>query len=94
MRLRLKTSRIEPRLRRMRKELAGVPKQAYDFFKSKTPIRSGNARRKTRLQGSVIKADYPYAQRLDKGWSDQAPNGMSEPTIDFIRDEVEDIVGN
>jgi len=92
--LRLKTSRIEPRLRKMRKQLGGVPKQAYDFFKDKTPVRSGNARRKTRLQGDVIKADYPYAQRLDKGWSKQAPDGMSEPTIRFIRDEVEDIVGN
>jgi hypothetical protein len=78
----------------MRKELGKVPSEAYDFFKSKTPIRSGNARRKTRLQGSSIKTEYPYAQRLDEGWSKQAPQGMTKPTIEFIKNRVEELVGN
>lgn len=94
MKLRLKVSRIEPRLRKMRKELSSVPSEAYDFFKSVTPIRTGNARRKTRLQGSSIKTEYPYAQRLDEGWSKQAPQGMTAPTIDFIKNRVEELLGN
>jgi len=94
MKLRLKTSRIEPRINRMRDQLSGIPKEAYDYFKGITPRRTGNARRKTYLQGQTIKADYPYAQRLDKGWSKQAPEGMSQPTIEFIRDRVAATVGN
>jgi hypothetical protein len=61
---------------------------AYKTFKSVTPIRSGNARRKTKKEGKRIVADYPYAQRLEEGYSKQAPKGMTEPTIDAIRDYV------
>lgn len=57
---------------------------AYDYFKEKTPQRSGNARNKTRLSRDSIIANYPYAQRLDEGWSKQAPDGMVDPTIDHI----------
>ena len=60
-------------------------RKAYDFFVKTTPIRSGNARSRTRLQGKTINADYAYAQRLDKeSWSRQAPQGMTEPTIKEI----------
>ena len=48
---------------------------------------------KTRLQGTVIKADYPYAQRLDDGWSRQAPQGMVDPTIKFIKSKIAEILG-
>lgn len=59
---------------------------AYIFFKDKTPIKTGNARRQTYKddQRKTITADYPYAQRLDEGWSKQALDGMSQPTIDYI----------
>ena len=93
MKLTLKTNRISPHLNRKNKQLSRVPKESYEHFKSITPIRSGNAKRKTRLQGQTIKADYPYAKRLDEGWSRQAPQGMSEPTIKFIKDLVADILG-
>lgn len=93
MKIRLKTNRIAPALNRKNKALAKVPSESYDYFKGITPIRTGNARRKTRLQGQTIKADYPYAQRLDEGWSKQAPQGMVEPTIKFIKNTVRDIMG-
>jgi len=68
-------------------------KEAYDYFKSITPMRSGNARRKTKYSDKgntkVIEGNYPYAQRLDTGWSKQAPKGMSEPTQDFIEREYQ-----
>ena len=93
MRLRQKTNRIAPTLTRKQRKLNRVPNEAHDYFKSITPIDTGNARRRTRLQGEKIKANYPYATPLDNGYSKQAPNGMSEPTIDFIQDLVKGILG-
>jgi len=81
------------------KELEKVPadsvKQAGVFFKKTTPIRSGNARSKTKteVRASRIKADYPYAGRLDEGWSRQAPKGMSDPTIDYLEKIIDEKVG-
>lgn len=66
------------------KQLKEVPDQvaedAYKFFVAHTPIRTGNARRRTDLRGTTITADYPYAQRLDQGYSKQQPQGMTKPT--------------
>jgi hypothetical protein len=60
---------------------------AYKFFVKATPIRSGNARRNTDLDknSNTITADYPYAGRLNHGWSKQAPDGMVQPTIDYMK---------
>lgn len=54
----------------------------YDTFKKVTPYNSGNAYRNTRLDEREleIQANYPYAERLDKGWSKQAPQGMVKPS--------------
>lgn len=65
-----------------------ISKVAYDEFKNNTPERTGNAKRKTKLQGTTINADYPYADRLDNGYSKQSPDGMTEPTIEAIRNYV------
>lgn len=65
---------------------------AYDYFRGLTPIKTGNARSNTSLDKAnlTIEADYPYAGVLDAGrrmtssgmrGSQQAPNGMSGPTI-------------
>jgi hypothetical protein len=62
----------------------------YKFFVKATPIRSGNARRNTNLnkQKNTIEADYAYAGRLNNGWSKQAPDGMTEPTIEYMKRSV------
>jgi len=65
-----------------------LAKEAYDYFKRETPIRSGNARSNTRLQGDEIWADYAYAQRLDAGYSSQSPRGMTKPTEKFIQEYI------
>lgn len=64
---------------------------AYDVFYKNTPVRLGNARRNTYLTSdrSRIVADYPYAQRLDEGYSKQSPDGMTQPTLEFIEDEIQ-----
>ena len=69
-------------------ELRKLPEQAHKVFFDNTPRRTGNARSKTRLRGDTIMADYPYAVRLDNGWSKQKPQGMSRPTKQFIRNRL------
>ena len=66
------------------KQLSAVPDQvaqdAYEYFRGITPIRTGNARRRTSLRDTTIVADYAYAQRLDQGYSSQNRAGMTGPT--------------
>ena len=70
-----------------------LPKEAYDYFVDSTPIRTGNARRSTRLRGNTIDANYAYAERLDDGYSRQAPKGMSEPTEKFLQTRIDNLIG-
>lgn len=85
-----------------------VSKIAYDSFKNNTPVgdpnrwkikykpknyKPGNARRNTVLKNNEIQANYPYAQRLEEGYSSQAPKGMTEPTLQDIRDYVYNKLG-
>lgn len=70
-----------------------LAKEAYNYFVATTPIDTGNARRKTSLQGDEIHASYPYAKRLDQGWSDQAPKGMTKPTEQFISQYIKKELG-
>lgn len=65
-----------------------LPEETYQEFKKNTPIRTGNARKNTKRRGDTIIADYPYAQRLDSGWSKQAPDGMVTPTEEWLQKEV------
>jgi hypothetical protein len=74
-----------------------IATHAYQHFKKITPVDKGHAKRNTHLKGTQIEADYPYAEVLDKGrgfrdgqmrGSTQAPQGMSKPTIQEIRDFV------
>ncbi len=88
----LNVNTISSSLKRIQKKLAQVPKEAYTEFVSDTPIRSGNARRHTRLEGTKIAARYPYAQKLDEGYSKQAPEGMTKPTEQFIKRRVKQIL--
>jgi len=81
---------------RLTKDLGVVPRavtqKSYDYFKSITPIDSGNARNKTKLRGDTILADYAYAGRLDDGYSDQARRGMSEPTTEYMLRELDRVL--
>lgn len=74
------------------KLLNQVPTQAYTYFKAITPVRTGNARRNTSLNKETIHAQYAYAERLDDGYSRQAPRGMSKPTEAFVKKTVDNII--
>jgi hypothetical protein len=69
-----------------------VMKDAHKFYVKKTPIDTGNARRSTKYKanqhGATIHGSYPYAAKLDNGYSKQAPDGMTEPTIDYIENQL------
>lgn len=81
-------------LQSMRKELSNYPKDATGKFISLTPVKTGNARRNTNLKNSnTIEANYPYAQRLDDGYSKQAPNGMSKPFEKWVEQKMKKIFG-
>jgi hypothetical protein len=68
-------------------------KRSGDYFKDITPKLTGNAQGKTRTQQNVINADYAYAGRLDEGYSRKAPNGMSDPTIDYFVQQLDNYIG-
>ena len=96
---------IEKRLKKISSDLTSnkLADIAYDYFRdgkkvggvqgtgnfNGTPKLSGNARRNTKLSGDRILAQYPYAQRLDQGYSKQAPDGMSTPTTEYIKKYIE-----
>lgn len=77
-------------------DLSKIPKtlikEAGDYFRDVTPVKTGNARNNTYLGGNVIRAAYPYAGKLDEGSSRQAPKGMIEPTIAFIEQRLTELV--
>lgn len=84
---------ITPSLNRMLKELDQLPAKAHKYFVSVTPIDTGNARNRTKLVSKdTILANYPYARRLDRGYSKQAPQGMTKPTEVFIDREMRKII--
>ena len=93
----LKVNTITSSLKRIQRKMSKLPAEAHREFLKNTPVKTGNARRKTRLQGNDIKAQYPYAEVLEKGrhmtprgmrGSEQAPEGMSKPTEEFIQKRI------
>lgn len=80
--------KISTNIKRIQARLQLLPQEAYAEFVKDTPIRTGNARRSTRLNNKTIEANYAYAKRLDEGYSPQAPNGMVKPTEAFIKKRI------
>lgn len=88
MKVTVDTAAISKLASRAAEEIAKVPAESYEYFKKITPKRSGNAQRNTFLRGNDIVADYAYAGRLDEGYSDKAPDGMTEPTEKYIEEKI------
>lgn len=82
------SSRISGRLRDLEGKIDKLIDDAAEVFHEVTPIRTGNAKSKTKRERNRIQANYDYATKLNEGYSKQAPKGMTEPTIKFIQDEV------
>jgi hypothetical protein len=73
---------------------AQMAKLAYPVFIDNTPERTGNAKSRTSLRSNHINANYPYAQRLDDGWSRQKPNGMTKPTAKWFANYIKSLGSN
>jgi hypothetical protein len=85
---------INRRLDQLSKELdqRKLLDEAYTVFKDVTPIDQGNAKRSTRKRGTdTIHADYAYAGRLNRGWSNQAKEGMAKPTIEHLQKYIKSV---
>jgi hypothetical protein len=65
-----------------------IATEGAKYMQSITPIRSGNARRNTKVNGNLIEADYPYAKRLDEGWSKQNQIGLIDPTVKHMEEYI------
>lgn len=81
-------SKIKTRLERLERDVGKIKDFAADEFRKITPIRTGNARSKTNRINAGVEAAYPYANALNDGFSRQAPQGMTAPTVDKISDYV------
>lgn len=90
IKLEVTRNRIATTLASVEKELASVPPQAHQQMVQLTPKDRGNARNKTTLYSkSVIQANYPYAKRLDEGYSKQAPRGMTRPLKEWLKRKLQ-----
>ena len=89
------TTNISKRVAEVEKVLneKTLAKEAYRVFRENTPVDTGNAYRKTVLKDTTIEARYPYAKRLDSGYSPKKPEGMSKPTLDFISKWIKQKLG-
>lgn len=88
LKLKVDTKEFSKLVALTKKAQENVVADAHSFFVKETPIRSGNARMSTFHTKNSIVADYPYAQRLDEGWSKQSPEGMTQPTVDYIENTL------
>jgi hypothetical protein len=87
---RINDTALQNKFKRIKNLKAAVMPQLYQYFVNETPVRSGNARNNTKLDGyNIIRANYQYAGVLDAGrgfrdgqmrGSVQAPDGMTKPT--------------
>ena len=84
-------SKIQARMELVERKVGKIKDFAADEFRKITPIRTGNARSKTNRINAGVEAAYPYANKLNDGHSRQAPQGMTDPTVDKIRDYVRKI---
>jgi len=83
-------TQFNKQMNQARHALDDLPEFAEKTMQSNTPIKSGNARRNTNLQGNTVTANYAYAQRLEDNWSSQTQGqGIIAPTEREIQKEVD-----
>ena len=83
------TDNISKLVNDLRQEAKDLPKASLEKIRSLTPIKTGNARRNTALQGNKIIGAYNYSGKLDEGTSKQAPKGMVHPFDQLFKSYTE-----
>ena len=92
LKMNIDSSKLKAKLDAIKNIVPQAMPAIYNEFVKNTPIRTGNARAHTNLNGKVITAAYPYAERLDDGYSNQSPDGMTQPTEEFAKKLIPQIV--
>ena len=104
LKMNIDSSKLKAKLDAIKNIVPQAMPAIYNEFVKNTPIAAvngGNARTNTRLQGLTIHADYPYASVLNEGrgyrdgqmrGSDQAPQGMVEPTKEFAQKKIAELI--
>lgn len=101
LKMNIDSSKLKTKLDAIKNIIPQAMPAIYNEFVKNTPIDKGNARTNTRLQGLTIHADYPYASVLNEGrgyrdgqmrGSDQAPQGMVEPTKEFAQKKIAELI--
>lgn len=92
VKLKLTKNDITSSINKIQRGLSTVPNEVYGAWVKVTPKDTGNARNKTKLVTNTIEANYPYAKRLDRGWSRQSPQGMYVPTLQFFKRLMRSII--
>lgn len=87
------SDKLSGEIKSIQRQLRQVPQESLQEFRNLTPVDTGNARRKTTLNRETIELNYPYAERLDTGWSKQAPKGMTLPFERWFRNKLRQILG-
>lgn len=90
--LRVDASAVKTMFKELEEMPKSVMKNAYPYLLSQTPVRSGNARNQTKLNDTTINSNYAYADRLNTGWSNQAPDGFTTPTEKRIDKEISNYI--
>ena len=88
MSVKINSKEVRDLLTSLPKQKSRAWREAGEVFRSLTPVKSGNARRNTRISDTEIHADYAYADKLDMGWSAQAPEGMSKETLRVLEAKI------
>lgn len=67
--------------------------EAFDYIVEITPVDEGYCQSRWENNSSyptlLFENDCDYAEYLDDGWSKQAPNGMTRPTLSFVKRRVQ-----
>lgn len=92
IKLKLTKNDLTTSVNRIQRNLSTVPNEIHRAWTKVTPKDTGNARNRTVLVNNTIEARYPYAKRLDQGWSKQSPQGMYQPTLQFFKRLIRQII--
>lgn len=73
-------------------EFTDVCEQLFDFIVELSPVDTGYFASQWDMDISYPRCTYinatPYASFLDEGWSQQAPDGITGPALDYLQDLI------
>lgn len=85
-------SKLRNRTQNIERDLKNLPREFLPIVRRETPIDTGRARQSTVIHDqNTIRSDYPYAGRLNRGWSRQAREGFVKPSLIWLYRRIRQI---